>query len=95
MPKTPIKESELTDDKLHPARGKYAVAELIVGHEQARCITVPKGTRGILTNKGADGKYVFLFPHTVLRQKPKLFRDGDLRVVPPDRYKIIGRIDHA
>lgn len=94
MPHTRILATHLTDDAIS-AKGKFAVVELLDEHHQRECTPVPKGTRGILTGGNmASGGYVFLFPHSVLREPVKSFRDGDIRILKDaTKYKIIGRID--
>lgn len=93
MPKTRLLEAHLIDANIG-MKGKYAVAELLFEHAQARCSPVPAGTRGIITATTLRGD-IFLFPHTVLNERIKSFRDGELRIVPKTGYRIIGRIDHA
>jgi hypothetical protein len=72
-------------------KGRYLVVELIRDHAQPDCTIVPKGTRGVIKGQSPARNHVFVFPHTVLNET-KLFSDGDVRIVPTDAFKPIGRV---
>lgn len=86
-----VTEELLKDPLLN--KGTFLVVELLHDHNQLELQTVPKGTRGIITGtKLGDGGHVFVFPHSVLKEKVKAFSDGDVRVIQKQDFIPLGRI---
>lgn len=73
----------------HDPKGVDLFGEILADHHQAGCITVPAGTRVVISRRKGDEATV-VFPHDVLNAR-KLWSDGDLRVVKWNNLKIIGR----
>lgn len=71
-------------------KGTYLAVELNETHHQDDCSDVPANTKGIITStRGKD--WVFVFPHSILKER-KVFSDGDVRIVPSSKLKILGRV---